>query len=99
MEQQKKNYQDKAHELLDDLFSKINSLEEDVKGKKEELSTEIQEKIQELKAESVNLKNKLNELADANADSWEEIRNGFEQAAGTLRESFSKAWDNLKKKD
>jgi hypothetical protein len=35
-------------------------------------------------------------MCNANSESWEEIRNGFEQAANNLREAFARAWDKTK---
>ncbi len=98
MEQQRKTYQEKAHNILDELFKGIDSLEGNIKNATSSLNQEFEKKVEDLKAESQNLKGKFNEMCNANADSWEEIRNGFEQAANSLREAFTKAWEKMNQK-
>jgi hypothetical protein len=96
MERQRKNYQDKAHQTLDDIFKGIDSLEEKLRTASKGFSEGMDKNIADMKVESEKLKGKFKEMCDANTnDSWEEIRNGFEQAATSLRDSFSKAWKNF----
>ena len=95
MEEQRKSYQEKAHKTLDEIFKEIDSLEATLREKGKGVNLEIEKEISELKVEGEKLKGKIKEMSDANADSWDEIRNGFEQAATSLREGFSKAWKNL----
>jgi len=96
MEQNRNNYQNKAHETIDEIFNGINSLEEKVKNASKDFSDTMEQNIQQMKAEGEKLKVKFNELVDANNESWDEIRNGFEQAANSLRNAFSNAWNKLK---
>jgi hypothetical protein len=99
MEQQRKNYQDKAHQTLDDIFKGIDSLEEKLRTASKEFSQGMEKNIAELKVEGEKLKGKFKEMCDEkDNDSWEEIRNGFEKTATTLRETFKKVWDNLQKR-
>ncbi|MCB8964012.1 MAG: hypothetical protein H6536_03095 [Bacteroidales bacterium] len=98
MEQNRNNYQKKAHNTIDDLFKGINSLEEKVKTASKDLSDTMEQNIQQMKAEGEKLKEKLNELGNTNNESWEEIKNGFEDAATSLRDAFSKAWNKYKDK-
>lgn len=96
MEQNRNNYQNKAHETIDEIFNGINSLEEKVKNASKDFSDTMEQNIQQMKAEGEKLKVKFNELVDANNESWDEIRNGFEQVANSLRNAFSNAWNKLK---
>ncbi|BDX39432.1 hypothetical protein CYCD_27870 [Tenuifilaceae bacterium CYCD] len=98
MENARKNYQDKAHKALDDIFKEINSLEAKAKNASKELSDNMEEKIQQLKAEGEKLKVKLNEMRETSDDSWEEIKDGFEQATNSLRDAFSNAFNKYKDK-
>ena len=96
MEQQRKNYQEKAHKSLDDLFIGFESLESKLRGASKDFSQGMEKSIADMKVEGVKLKGKFKEMCDADTkDSWEEIRNGFEKAAVSLREAFSKAWENM----
>jgi len=99
MEEQKKDYQEKAHQKLDEIFKEIDSLEVKLREKGKGFSQEMEKRISELKVEGEKLKGKIKEMADANSDSWDEIRNGFEQASNSLRDSFSKAWKNFQGKE
>lgn len=99
MEQQRKNYQEKAHQTLDEIFKEIDSLEAKLREKGKGFSEEMEKRISELKVEGEKLNLKIKEMADNNSDSWDEIRNGFEQAATSLRESFGKAWKNIQGKE
>jgi len=98
MEQQRKNYQDKAHKTLDDLFSGIDSLESKLRDAGKGFSEGMEKNIADMKVEKEKLNGKFKEMCDANSDSWEEIRNGFEQAANSLRDAFGKAWKNFQGK-
>ncbi len=99
MEQQRKNYQDKAHQTLDDIFKGIESLEGKFRSASKDFSQGMDKNIADMKVEGAKLKGKFKEMCDADTkDSWEEIRNGFEKAATSLRESFSKAWKNIQGK-
>jgi len=98
MEQQRKSYQEKAHKSLDDLFNGIDSLESKLRGAGKGFSDGMEKNITEMKVEGEKLKGKFKEMCDSNNDSWEDIRNGFEQAATSLREAFSKAWKNFQAK-
>lgn len=95
MEQQRKNYQEKAHKTVDDLFKGIDSLEEKLRNASKDFSDGMEKNIADMKVEGEKLKGKFKEMCESNNDSWDEIRNGFEKAATTLRESFSKAWKNI----
>jgi len=95
MEQQRKNYQDKAHQTLDDIFKGIDSLDEKLRNASKGFSDGIEKNIADLKVEGEKLKGKFNELCDSNNDSWEDIRNGFEKAAVSLRDAFSKVWNKF----
>lgn len=99
MEQQRKNYQEKAHQTLDDLFKGIDSLEEKLRSASKDFSENMDKNIADMKVEGEKLKGKFKEMCDADTkDSWEEIRNGFEKAAVSLREAFSNAWKNMQSK-
>ena len=99
MEQQRKNYQDKAHQTLDDIFKGIESLEGKLRSASKEFGATMEKNIVDMKVEGEKLKGKFKEMCDADTkDSWEEIRNGFEKAAVSLREAFSKAWNNMQSK-
>jgi len=99
MEQQRKNYQDKAHQTLDDLFKGIDSLEEKLRNASKDISSTMEKNIADMKVEGEKLKGKLKEMYEADTkDSWEEIRNGFEKAAVSLREAFSNAFKNMQGK-
>lgn len=98
MEQNRNNYQNKAHETIDEIFKGINSLEEKAKTASKDLSDTMEETIQQMKVEGEKLKVKLDELANTNSESWEEIKNGFEQAANSLRDAFSNAFNKYKDK-
>ena len=98
MEQQRKSYQEKAHKSLDDLFIEIDKLDAKIREASKDFNPWMEKNIAEMKVESEKLKAKFKEMCDANNDSFTEIRNGFEQAANTLRESFSKAWKNMQEK-
>ncbi|MGD9976598.1 MAG: hypothetical protein AB7S54_01520 [Bacteroidales bacterium] len=98
MEQQRKNYQEKAHQTLDDIFKGIGSLEEKAKSVGKDVSETMEQNIQEMKVEGEKLKGKFKEMCDASNDSWEEIRNGFEQAANSLRDAFTNARAKYKEK-
>ncbi|MGE0077991.1 MAG: hypothetical protein AB7S48_09045 [Bacteroidales bacterium] len=95
MEQNRKNYQDKAHKTLDDIFASLHTLEDKAKTVSKEFSDTMEENIQQLKVEGEKLKGKFDELCNANNDSWDDIRNGFEKAANSLRDSFSNAWNRF----
>lgn len=98
MEQQRKSYQEKAHKKLDDLFNEIDKLDAKIREASKGFSQGMEKNIADMKVESEKLKEKFSEMCNANADSWNEIRNGFEQAATSLREAFSKAWKNTQEK-
>ncbi|RPH33680.1 MAG: hypothetical protein EHM93_04255 [Bacteroidales bacterium] len=99
MEQQRKNYQEKAHKSLDDLFAGLESLESKLRDASKDFSSNMEKSIADMKVEGEKLKGKFKEMCDANTnDSWEEIRNGFEKAAVSLREAFTKAWNNFQSK-
>lgn len=98
MEDNRKNYQDKAHQTLDEIFKGLGTLEEKAKTVGKEFSDTMEQNVEQLKAEGEKLKEKFNELRDANNESWDEIRNGFEQAANSLRDAFSNAWNKYKEK-
>jgi phage host-nuclease inhibitor protein Gam len=98
MEQQRKTYQEKAHKSLDDLFSNIDSLEVKLRDAGKDFSEGMEKNIAEMKVEGEKLKGKFREMCDSNSDSWSEVRNGFEQAATSLRDAFSKAWKNMQEK-
>jgi hypothetical protein len=98
MEQQRKSYQEKAHKSLDDLFKGIDSLESKLREASKGFSEGMEKNIADMKVEGEKLRGRYKEMCDSNSDSWEDIRNGFEQAATSLRESFSKAWKNLQGK-
>ncbi len=93
MEQQRKKYQEKAHKSLDDLFAGFESLESKLRDASKDFSSSMEKNIAEMKIEGEKLKGKFKEMCDADTkDSWEEIRNGFEKAAVSLRDALSKAW-------
>jgi len=98
MEKQRKSYQEKAHKSLDDLFSGIDSLEAKLREAGKDFSDGVDKSIADMKVEGEKVKGKFKEMCDANNDSWEEIRNGFEQASNSLREAFSKVWKNMQSK-
>jgi len=98
MEQQRKSYQEKAHKSLDDLFANLDTLEAKLREAGKEFSDGMEQNIADMKVEGEKLKGKFKEMCDSNSDSWTEVRNGFEQAATTLREAFSKAWKNTQEK-
>ena len=98
MEQQRKSYQEKAHKSLDDLFNGIESLESKLRHAGKGFSEGMEKNIADMKIEGEKLKSKFKEMSEANNDSWEDVRNGFEQAATSLRDAFSKAWKNFQGK-
>ncbi|HCT31467.1 MAG TPA: hypothetical protein DIW31_12250 [Bacteroidales bacterium] len=99
MEQQRKNYQEKAHKTLDDLFSGIDSLDEKFRNASKGFSETMEKNIADMKVEGEKLKGKFKEMCDAKTnESWNEIRDGFEKAATSLREAFSNAWKNMQGK-
>ena len=98
MEQNRNNYQNKAHETIDEIFKGINSLEEKAKTASKDFSDTMEETIQQMKVEGEKLKVKLDELANTNSESWEEIKNGFEQATNSPRDAFSNAFNKYKDK-
>lgn len=99
MEQQRKKYQENAHKTLDDIFKGIESLEEKLRNASKDFSNTMEKNIADMKVEGEKLNSKFKEMCDAkNNDSWEEVRNGFEQAATSLRNAFSKAWKKFQEK-
>jgi len=98
MEQQRKSYQEKAHQSLDELFKAIESLEEKIRTASKDFSEGMEKNIADLKVESEKLKTKYKEMSDTSNESWDEVRNGFEQAATSLRDAFGKAWKKFQEK-
>ncbi|HPD95942.1 MAG: hypothetical protein H6537_00525 [Bacteroidales bacterium] len=98
MEQNRKNYQEKAHKILDDIFNGIDNLENNFKDSSKEINSSMDDTIRQMKAEGEKLKGKFKEMCDANSDSWEDIRNGFEKAANSLHDAFTSARNNYKHK-
>lgn len=98
MEQNRNNYQNKAHETIDEIFKGINSLEEKAKTASKDFSDTMEQSIQQMKDEGEKLKVKLEELKNTNNESWDEIKNGFEQATNSLRDAFSNAFNKYKDK-
>lgn len=92
MEQQRKNYQEAAHQALDDIFKNIESLEKNIKDATKDFSDTMERSIADIKVEGERLKNQFDEMCSANSESWEEIRNGFEKIATSLRETLTNSW-------
>ena len=98
MEQQRKSYQEKAHKSLDDLFINIESLEAKLRDVGKDFSDGMENNIAEMKVEGEKLKGKFKEMCNSNSDSWNEVRDRFEQAATSLRDAFSNAWKKFQEK-
>ncbi|MBN1991026.1 MAG: hypothetical protein JW783_16615 [Bacteroidales bacterium] len=95
----KKNYQEKAHKMLDELFESISMLDKRAQEASGNVREGLKDTIEDLKRESEELKGKFAKLSEDGSESWSEVRDGFDNAASALNDAFFKAWKKFNSKE
>lgn len=86
----KQEFKAKADKVIDELFTKIQELDEKKDKVEGELKEEYREKIAELKEKRDHLKAKYDALEDVAEDKWDDVKEAFTAASHSFREGLSK---------
>lgn len=89
----KETYKAKAKEELNELFARLNELENQKDISEAEAKAEYDSKINELKTKKSELETKYAQLEDASEDKWEEAKEAFSAASEDFKTGFSKITD------
>lgn len=96
VETNKKNtYLEKLEARKQDLGADLKKLEARVRAFQADAKLEYVELIDDLEERKDRLEKKLNNLQDAGSDSWEELKNGAEEALSTLIASMTEAKERV----
>ena len=86
-----KDYQQKAHESVDKLFTEVDRLKQKGQHIKEDQKQLFQRRVAELDEKKEDLLQKYNQLSSSTGQATEEMKNGFEQAKDVLSNAWKKA--------
>jgi len=85
----------KAKEMLDELDLEYRRLKEKARIAKIDAEIDIRMKMDELKEKQKELEEDIRTKGQAGKESWKVLAEGFEKAAGELKEAFGEAWKKL----
>ena len=88
---QREAYVEKVHAQIDLVDARIQELSAKAGNMKADTRIEVQRKVDELRDKRRELDGKLSDLRSASADSWEDVKTGFERAWGELKTSVESA--------
>ncbi|HEX9776876.1 MAG TPA: coiled coil domain-containing protein [Geopsychrobacteraceae bacterium] len=92
----KQAYEEKLEAQLDEWNAKINVLKAKAEKVEAEAKIEYHEMIETLKTKQAAAKNKLAELHNASDDSWEDLKEGVENAWKSLNAAVKSAASRFK---
>lgn len=84
-------YINRMHAQIDMVDARIKELSAKTKNAKADARIEMQEKLDELRDKRAELDEKIDSLRCASADSWSDVKGGFERAWGELKSSVESA--------
>lgn len=84
-------YIDKMHAQLDAADARIKKLQATAKNATADSRIELQRRLDELRAQRKTISEKMNSLQNATADSWSDVKSGFERAWGEFKSSVESA--------
>ena len=86
----KEDFKKKAKTSIDDIFAKIDELEEKKDKVKGDAKATYEEKLNNLKTKKKELQAKYDALVNASDEKWEEVTSTFSSATDSFKEGFSK---------
>lgn len=86
----KEDFKNKAKISIDDIFAKIDALEEKKDKVKGDAKATYEEKLNNLKTKKKELQAEYDLLINASDDKWEEVKSTFSSATDSFKEGFLK---------
>ena len=86
----KEDFKNKAKISIDDIFAKIDALEEKKDKVKGDAKATYEEKLNNLKTMKKELQAEYDLLINASDDKWEEVKSTFSSATDSFKEGFLK---------
>lgn len=94
-EKEQGNYIQIHEDLLRQADDKMEQLEEEIDELSPEKQAKVREDAKQLEAQLIALKNKLNELKQANEQNWRELKQEADQVADSLKFSIQEIDKNV----
>jgi hypothetical protein len=92
----KDTYKEKMQAQLDEWKEEVGKLKEKAAGISAEAKAEINIKIQGLEEKMNEGKTKLEELADATEDAWENVKVGLDSLWNSVKQTIQETVDKIK---
>ncbi len=89
--QQKEDFQKEAQAKLDDFSQRIEVLKARARDAGADTRSQMKPVLDDLEIKQEALKDKIDELKAAGADSWKELKSGVDQAAEDLKKAYDRA--------
>lgn len=86
---EREEFRKKAEKSLNLIFDKIDELEAKKAKAKESVKAEYEEKLALLRSQKANLQEKYDKLKDASDEKWQEVKEGFGNAAEVINKGVS----------
>ena len=86
----RENFKNKAKESIDEIFAKIDALEEQKEKAIGNAKAEYEQKLSELSAKKDELQAKYDQLVATSEENWEEVKEAFSAASESFKDGFSK---------
>ncbi|MFT4968641.1 MAG: putative nucleic acid-binding Zn-ribbon protein [Chitinophagales bacterium] len=84
----KQEFKAKAKKSIDDLFSKIDALEEKRRELNSEFNREYEKELKKLKEKKLDLQSKYDDLENASEDKWDDVKISFSKASESFKKGF-----------
>jgi hypothetical protein len=92
----REEFKEKAKKGIDDLFAKIEELDQKKDMVQDQVKAKYNEKIAELKIKKAELQLKYQSLKESSGDKWDDAKGSFNTSFESLKEGFSKLTEILK---
>ena len=86
----RQEFKEKAKKTLDNVFAKIEKIENKSQNVSEKVKSEFNEEIAELKMEKARLEKKFHDLENSSEEQWEKSKAVFNESANSFKEGFEK---------
>ncbi len=93
---ERNEYRENVKKAIDEIFDQIEVLKTKADNASEEVKQEYHQKIKELELLRDQMENKLQEIANAADDKWDDVKKTVNSSFESFREGFQKLGDLFK---